>query len=374
MSSSSEFRNEDSFQITLPSNASHKLFPANKPNSYRVQLQKTLHLEPNQWEVAMVDIQFPNNWYNLLKSTSFGIGMKPNTTNGAYDLSDKLKLPGAREAILYKIPEDNNDLLDLILASSPEGKSNLPNELKNGIAYLNLTARIDVEMDTHRSVKTLGDMICKELTKKIKKLTAAVKKPTHTFSFEYDAKKCIAQLKSNQNKDWYMFLYATCPYLLFQRFGFEPCFVYNDDEGSTVDKEKMLSLIRDPNKPCIARYALPLKSSYPATLENLSSMYIYSDLGSYQLIGDTSAQLLAIIPLQRRTKEIEQEELDSHQYYVLNPPYYIPLAKHEFNSIMFQLNTDFGEAFPFPNNPNNRVVCRLHFRRRSHKQSSQFIL
>ena len=54
----------EEFMLTLPSNASTKYYPSNKPNSYKVLLPATLDLE-GTWEVAIVNIQYPFNWPNF---------------------------------------------------------------------------------------------------------------------------------------------------------------------------------------------------------------------------------------------------------------------------------------------------------------------
>ena len=63
------------FQITLPSNASTNLFPENRANSYRTKLCKALNLggSDSEWEVALVDIAFPQNWQNILESTEIEV-------------------------------------------------------------------------------------------------------------------------------------------------------------------------------------------------------------------------------------------------------------------------------------------------------------
>ena len=50
--------------LTLPSNASTKYYPNNKPNSYKVLLPATLDLE-GTWEVAIVNIQYLFNCPNF---------------------------------------------------------------------------------------------------------------------------------------------------------------------------------------------------------------------------------------------------------------------------------------------------------------------
>ena len=54
----------EEFMLTLPSNASIKYYPSNKPNSYKVLLPATLDLD-GTWEVAIVNIQYPFNWPNF---------------------------------------------------------------------------------------------------------------------------------------------------------------------------------------------------------------------------------------------------------------------------------------------------------------------
>ena len=67
---------EDSFQITLPSNASLDLYPQNRPNSYKTKLAKPVKLGngvTSDWEVALVDLQFPQNWPNVLEESELAI-------------------------------------------------------------------------------------------------------------------------------------------------------------------------------------------------------------------------------------------------------------------------------------------------------------
>ena len=55
----------DEFQVLLPSNV--KGNPRNKPNLYETKLAKPLNL-PREWDVALINISYPNNWTNLDKS------------------------------------------------------------------------------------------------------------------------------------------------------------------------------------------------------------------------------------------------------------------------------------------------------------------
>ena len=57
---------ENEFQLTLPSNASITFSPDNKPANYTTTLPSPISLE-GEWEVALIDLQYPHNWMNITK-------------------------------------------------------------------------------------------------------------------------------------------------------------------------------------------------------------------------------------------------------------------------------------------------------------------
>ncbi len=52
------------FYLTLPSNSSMKFYPNNTLTSYTTHLQTPISLS-GDWEVGLVEIQYPYSWYNL---------------------------------------------------------------------------------------------------------------------------------------------------------------------------------------------------------------------------------------------------------------------------------------------------------------------
>ena len=52
------------FYMTLPSNSSMEYFPDNKVNNFVTKLPKHIQLE-GRWEVALVEVQFPFNFYTV---------------------------------------------------------------------------------------------------------------------------------------------------------------------------------------------------------------------------------------------------------------------------------------------------------------------
>ena len=52
------------FYLTLPSNSSEKYYPDNTLANFKTKLHNDVALS-GEWEVALVDIMYPRNWYNV---------------------------------------------------------------------------------------------------------------------------------------------------------------------------------------------------------------------------------------------------------------------------------------------------------------------
>ncbi|GFX28682.1 uncharacterized protein TNCV_4860461 [Trichonephila clavipes] len=97
-----------------------------------------------------------------------------------------------------------------------------------------------------------------------------------------------------------------------------------------------------------------MKSEFVADAwSNFSVFYVYSDLISPQIVGDTQAPLLRIV----RTKGKDGEKI-SHYY---DRPQYLPLVRHSFQTIQSELRLNSGDFVPFER---GKVIIVLHFRMR----------
>ncbi len=56
------------FYVTLPSTSSVKFFPDNKLSSFTTRLHTPLRLK-GEWEIALVEINYPRTWYNVSGDT-----------------------------------------------------------------------------------------------------------------------------------------------------------------------------------------------------------------------------------------------------------------------------------------------------------------
>ncbi|GFT90366.1 uncharacterized protein F54H12.2 [Trichonephila clavipes] len=83
-----------------------------------------------------------------------------------------------------------------------------------------------------------------------------------------------------------------------------------------------------------------MKSEFVADIwSNFSVFYVYSDLISPQIVGDSQAPLLRIV----RTKGKDGETIS--QYY--DRPQYLPLVRHSFQTIQSELRLNSGDFVPF---------------------------
>ncbi|GFU46827.1 uncharacterized protein F54H12.2 [Trichonephila clavipes] len=83
-----------------------------------------------------------------------------------------------------------------------------------------------------------------------------------------------------------------------------------------------------------------MKSEFVADAwSNFSVFYVYSDLISPQIVGDTQAPLLQIV----RTKGKDGETIS--QYY--DRPQYLPLVRHSFQTIQSELKLNSDDFVPF---------------------------
>ena len=48
--------------ITLPSSSSMDIYPDNKISIFTVNVSETLQVDPEHWEIALKEIQFPHLW------------------------------------------------------------------------------------------------------------------------------------------------------------------------------------------------------------------------------------------------------------------------------------------------------------------------
>jgi hypothetical protein len=85
----------DSFYLTLPSDSSGLYYPKNTIVNYTTKLASPLELEPNKWEVGLVNISYPNGYkkrfqHNILRLDSQDISFLVRHYESMLDLVDNI--------------------------------------------------------------------------------------------------------------------------------------------------------------------------------------------------------------------------------------------------------------------------------------------
>ncbi len=90
------------FQLTLPSNSSVEYYPNNKATDFTTKLQTSISLE-GEWEAALIDIQYPHNWYNIPEDVGIVVILEPVDESVLTPL-EKLELNSFNKNGKYIIP------------------------------------------------------------------------------------------------------------------------------------------------------------------------------------------------------------------------------------------------------------------------------
>jgi hypothetical protein len=94
--------------------------------------------------------------------------------------------------------------------------------------------------------------------------------------------------------------------------------------------------------------------NYPIVLQDCRLMYIYCDIVSPYTVGDVQTPLLRVVGLNGKPNEMNTV--------AFHKPYYLPVARRDFDEIEINLNTELGTPIPFSG---GKSVVILHFRRRN---------
>ena len=369
---------ETSFHVTLPSNTCFTLYPSNKPNDYSTQLSKELLLQ-GDWEAAILDLQYPHSWPNVLDDTEVGVlVMRPilnemerkaaKTREGYLPLAKKgeeeLEVPGLPKTLatggglhsliyryLYYLGfQKGKEQADCFMFSwtyFPKGHyestQHMTQELVQVYKHCLYNA---VQMHPQYQIQKRTSSISIEVPKSTSSGPTGNERLEFSFPSEFTGNQRVC-------------LYARTPYLLKGLLGLEPTSIMHANVDGGGDSLYVFEI------PISASSNLPHRGERAPRFEHLSSIYVYSSLVKHQMVGNTEAPLLGIVPI-GHSKNASTNQGDQ-EYYAFNPLVYMPIADNRVQRIKIELKTDWGTPFPFTPNPSHKVVCRVHYRRRDRK-------
>jgi hypothetical protein len=292
-----------SIYLHLPANASANEFPENTNSSFKIRLANRLRLDGSKWEVALLDMMYPNNWHNVTQGV---ITVKKWMTD-----TDGQRIEGA---------EIQTDV-----------------ELRKG-RYRNLN---ELLKEIHAALITFGF--------------------ESKFVFYYDDVRDLMFLII-YDKDYSLYLSED----LAAVFGFKANHEYTasaaETEESTNQSQEASDLeqLADALGPETERSRMSVFSPTsfqspisPDLSQGFTSLYVYCSLCEPRLVGDSLVRLLRVMPIRNVKKEKDVSE-------EVRNPHYVRLANTDTDVVEVHISTDDGRPVAFKG---GKVWMNLHLRR-----------
>lgn len=183
----------------------------------------------------------------------------------------------------------------------------------------------------------------------------------------------LSKMKANTNKDLADIINKEINYhrsslkssSTDEPISFKSIFNYNTQSlkfNCNIDKDSFIEFDKDAWDYFGTRYARNEGKSFVSMknriniINNINMIYIYSDICSYQYVGDTFAPLLNVVAVPSNVKYGD--------YIVINysTPHYIPVISNVLDTIEINLRSDIGDFIHFDS---GKVLIKLHFRPKS---------
>ena len=290
--------------IVLPSNVKHldgeKI---NKPNDFKVPLDRPLELDKTKWEVALAEINYPCSWEKSIKSSKLSYSfIKAN----------------------FKWIRTRPHQTGLIIPEGWRGDSiHVPAKT---VSNRNLFSVDDV-------VKYLNDI-----------------KPD-----EYDGDFVLSSNKRNMKIKLRGGEKIQLNKQLKTLLGFNDIIISERNENAVLTNP---SSKVDPNAE--VRSKPPHKQIFKITApkridmdESKYNMFVYSNLCENTIVGNTQVPLLRTIPITGKERSIRYI---SHYF---EDKRYIPLSSNFFQAIEIKITDEYGELIDFRY---GKVIVTLHLR------------
>lgn len=283
-----------SFYVTLASNASCNIYPDNTIACFTNKLARPVNLS-GAWEVAITEIQYPHS-YNTFEQN------EASFFAGTIDLKEYYVKPGYYSSI--------SELLKVINAKLESVK----------ISSEFIKLRYD---DVERSVMITGsaahNFIPGEKLAYVlgmeRNLTPALVSKNVKTGLQHDA------MKSKQTLDSFI---------------------------QSEDPETILVIsTKNPDKEITS------KKYYPDIRAGFYTLFVYTDIITHQLVGDSYVQLLRTVEISGKNNDIITRGYTR--------PDYIPVCSQHFDSVSISILTDQSRPVKFKY---GKCVVRLHFRPR----------
>ena len=352
-----------SFYVTLPSNGSRNYYNENTASTFRNHLAHPLELE-GQWEVALVEMQYPITWKLLKKDNKIGLTFFHTGTHGvykpqkrtakfsmtsqtlfqfmkksemkAYDNFTKADMkkgmPDIMHSYIDKLVDKDNEVGFVSIELSEDYLFNIYIEkeaMYKSVDYVE--AYLPVKF--YNSPVHVARTLVQEIRDKIETMTAIFK----TFN------KDTVALGLDYNKDSGVIRFYTalenvlCGLVMYK---------------TSEELHRVLGFTTSSLDVVMEQVPYQTQSTKPQMKFNTPALYVYSDIIGDELVGDAKVPLLRAVPIDGEMGDFVHKEFIR--------PYYKSVNKGYINSILIEVKDDTGQDMQFTI---GKVICTLHFRR-----------
>ena len=387
-----------SFTITIPSDASLNLYPDNKANKFKVQLQDPITVTGNErYEVALTDIIIPSNlkheeqdkdlWIrvqgSLSKSTVTQPDMLPiqnviNIALTASEISGTYFLPGQHfyrdeRHLLSTVDKAINDLVSMAKSNGEMGRQDSIRLLKDHENRCKVPLQLEIvthmaqftDYNDWKNIKTFNRVhmsrnLLEMLLGRSVTNDQSFAAPNYYHHFYKDYKQ---KLDSGEIGTEGFILNRDSPQQTYDPDNYDPNLGYGIKK-----KGKMLirgypehEIWRRPNvgsasQRCTTTYIFPEPENKLVELGH-QQMSIFCDFVEPHSVGDTLKPLLRAITRKEKT---QLETIHPIKEMSMIVPIYVPVKLKEIRDLEIMINDEHKHLIPFAE---GKTVLNLTFRK-----------
>ena len=296
----------NSFFLTLPSDSSMGMFPNNTQCCFKIHLPKTIHIDKEEWEVALVQLITPTQFLNISEEEA------------QFELitTDSLLIK-----IASTIDRKGDNMQISPLRRNEQGKPD------------KWVIRFTFPAGSYSSSKQVINVIDQLISDTIGK---ALNKRQAEFSISYAVVNKRPKVKFDNVVRIGLKLHPA----LFLKLGGTPSLKHE-------------TIFQGKNMRDIFKYNPNVNAGY-------NHLYIYSDVAEHNIVGDTLAPLLRVLPFEP-SDTVENNNDRQHINHEITISHYIPVSKSDFDIISIQRTGDLGIPVHFIT---GKTIVKLHFRHR----------
>jgi hypothetical protein len=346
------------FVVTLPSDSNMLTYPTNRGHDYVVKLASPINLtnqtlaDDSRWEVALTTLQYTNRFYQLREDVIiYAVVIVPDLK------SVNIRAPFGKTTQLDV--DFTEDMSGIEAFGDTERRILRPfvkDETNKNESWFVVIGKFVVPAGEYKTTMELARRVAKEFSAVFNiaryQCRMVVERVGSDGRFRFTTESRLENPRRRRTSEQASPKPGdiTVDYGEASRLGKYNFMLYTEHVSISPPLGQVLRAIDDQEPPIY--YISPISGGTPI-LNTVQSLYVYSDIVEHQRVGNTSAQLMDIAPVQGSPGQ--------RAHYVFDPPTYLPVCRNFIETIHIIIHDgDEGQTL-FPDDVQN-VVCRLHFR------------